>query len=183
VIIWKKYYAFRFPWEKHTENQKQIQGTPCFVRLGSPEIKLFFHDDPARRKEFLGFVSRGFEGWLLVDNGQWVTYGWLADCRHRMPPHIKLQLNQDAAWIFYCGTRESSRGKGSFQRFLNHIIREEATRFPHRELYIDTTKQNVPSGKAIQKSEFQPCGVITTYSFRLPFLNINLKSCWRRAIA
>jgi hypothetical protein len=179
VIVWRTYCAYRFPWGRHPQTTVPGNYSYEILPLSTETIQKYFSSD-SRRAQFLRFVSLGFEGWLITSDSQWVTYGWVANCNRRMPPHIGRNLRTDADWIFYCGTKDSFRGQGGFKTILRHIVNTRATQTPFRELYVDAVKATTASRRGISSTGFESFGTVTTFSLRLPRISFTLGSRWDR---
>jgi RimJ/RimL family protein N-acetyltransferase len=177
MLLYRSYCVYDFKFQEKEYPSKDHSDFQ-FRTLTPDLIKHFFSEESQRMTEFLAFLQKSYSGFALTKDERLVSYGWVADCSHRMPPHIGNNLRRQASWIFYCGTYAPFRGQGGFRFLLNQIIAAHSIVRPLKPLYIDTRPTNLVSRRAVLSAGFHPAGILRSVIFFVPRYSFPLLSSW-----
>ncbi len=118
-----------------------------------------FCDDAPRRTLFLSFLRQGIRGVLLHEGDVWQTYAWISRPSTAGPGHLPRWAGRlGAHWIFYCRTREDFRGRGLYGAAMDRLVAMARAEDPAAPVYIDTSRRNTASRRAILRAGFSPHG-------------------------
>ncbi|MGZ4164318.1 MAG: hypothetical protein ACXVPK_09795, partial [Tumebacillaceae bacterium] len=139
-------------------------------RITPEDLDVFFRDDPERQTVFQEFLRKGYVGFLLHQQGQWVSYGWMSTPSSPQPPHLPRFIRKYRCfWLFYAHTREEYRGRG-YQKLtlrlrIHHAMSNGEEIGP---IFVDIENWNLPSYRALQSLKFSPNGVMHTRKWGIP---------------
>jgi RimJ/RimL family protein N-acetyltransferase len=141
-----------------------------WVAANPNNIVQYFDEQPLKTT-FLKFLKKEFYGVLILENSNWVAYGWISRPSTLGPIHLPSEIQRlKVFWIFYCHTKESFRGRGLYKRVLKLLMQQALNESKDAEIYIDTQRDNIAARKAIVSVGFEPKGIINTYKFGIPKL-------------
>ncbi|MBE0447464.1 MAG: GNAT family N-acetyltransferase [Actinobacteria bacterium] len=154
------------------------------VKVATPDtVEVLFRNDNRLKKTFLAFLRKKFYGIFLVQDNQWVTYGWLSRPQTPGPIHLPAKIKQmDVYWIFYCRTREGYQGRGLYKHLLRLLIGQALSESKNADVYVDTVADNVPSHQAVTSVGFRFCGIIETSKLGMPKLGSWILGRWDKEV-
>lgn len=154
-----------------------------WVAASPNNIIQHFNEEPLKTT-FLQFLKKDFYGVLILENSNWVAYGWMSCPSTLGPIHLSSQIQRlNVFWIFYCHTKESFRGQGLYKRILKLLIQQAFRESKEAEIYIDTQGNNIAARKAIVSVGFEPKGIINTYKLGIPKLKSWNVGKWNTEVA
>jgi len=118
-------------------------------------------------RTFTRLAARGSVGIGLLSSRECVARAWMSTPHARLPAHLPAWLGRNY-WIHSCRTNEAFRGQGLYTSAVRYLLAHAAAQSAPAsvEVFIDTTPNNEPSKRAIQRAGFEYRGTIVTY--RLP---------------
>jgi RimJ/RimL family protein N-acetyltransferase len=163
--------VFRYDENDGVACEKDSPDQPTWINADRENVESIFDGDRRLAKLFQNFLQEGCIGLVLVQNRNWICYGWMSIPGKSPPPQLPRWIRElDVYWIFYCHTREGFRGRGHYKRLLRQLVGRARNREARTEIYIDTQLDNIASRRAITATGFRPCGMIETYKFWIPRL-------------
>jgi RimJ/RimL family protein N-acetyltransferase len=162
-----KLLVYQYPPGKARRSSPAYDTPGVWLLADEDNVATYFASDPYLGAQFLEFLERGCIGLILVNDVEWVSYGWISQPAGMHPNHLpKWTTDVGAYWIFFCRTQEKYRGQGCYKRMLARMVDLIRDRNATAEILIDTDATNIPSRRAIISAGFIPAGLMTTY--RLP---------------
>ena len=158
-MLLHRYLVYRLPAEAASSHCEALPAGSCEPASVETVCQLFCDDAP-RRAAFLSFLHQGMRGIFLFEGRAWWSYAWMTRPGSAGPAHLPSWAEREGVhWIFFCRTRERSRGQGLYGVAMSRLTASARREDPRAKIYIDTTAGNTPSRRAIIKAGFEPCGV------------------------
>lgn len=129
-----------------------------------------------REKAFKKMLNDGHIGLIAFnENNECVAYGWVATGNVK-PSHIP-RIPVGSAWLHYTRVKKEYQGRGLQRLLIQERVKLVRERYEITDIYIDTSKGNIPSRINQKKLGFTECGIYYTVEIgtrKIPFLHILL---------
>jgi RimJ/RimL family protein N-acetyltransferase len=180
-MIYRKSLVYYYPFH-HMENLFILDkpSIECsYIKATNENLSNYFHSDSKKISLFKKFLGNGCQGIYLVNNREWIAYGWITKPNIGKPPHLPNWIKIFGfCWIFYCHTKEEYRGKGFYKMLLQLLITMALENYPQNRIMIDTSIENIASRKAIRSVGFLPNGIIDCINIPISKMNRAIIGKW-----
>ena len=169
-------YVYRYPEERPDVDSPDER---VDVRPITPAVIESHLTSSQRKAQFTRLLEQGHEGLIAVDDGEWLSYGWIhTPTSTTTPSHLpEWLLDLDLYWMFYDRTREAYRRQGWHKYLLAERVRTVLERERDVEIFTDTVAEN-PSRYSMCSVGFEPDGELLIYRVGHPAVVLRRFGRW-----